>query len=293
MAVVQSMTGFAEKRFYSKGLSAVIRVKSLNHRFLDWSYRGVDIGDLENRLRAMAQRKLRRGRIEVSLELDFLDSASWSLHINEALLRKIFSSLERISSRAKRNINFSVESIFSLPHVVELRRKDFSPQQKAFLERSFERTLDEVLKMRKREGREIGKEVEKHLNRIKQMADRVDRLHKKQPFLIKERMRQRLKELNKDPVREEKLAEEAAFFAQRYDLHEEIARLKSHLEYAFELLSAKGEESVGKKLDFVLQELYREANTINSKSQEIRITKESLGIKGEVESIRQQVQNIE
>lgn len=293
MAVVQSMTGFAEKRFYSKGLSAVVRVKSLNHRFLDWSYRGVEIGDLENRLRAMAQRKLQRGRIEVSFELNFLDSSNWSLHINEALLRKIFSSLERISSRTKRSINFSVESIFSLPHVVELRRKSFSGEQKAFLERSFERTLDEVLRMRKREGREIGKEIEKHLKKIRQMVDRVDRLHREQPFLIRERMKQRLKELSKEPVREEKLAEEAAFFAQRYDLHEEVARLKSHLDYVFELLSSRSEESIGKKLDFVLQELNREANTINSKSQEIRITKESLAIKGEVESIRQQVQNIE
>jgi len=293
MAAVQSMTGFAEKRFYSKGLSAVVRVKSLNHRFLDWSYRGAEVGDLENKLRAMAQRKLRRGRIEVSLELSFLGSSNWSLHVNEALLRKIFSALERISSRAKRNISFSVESIFNLPQVVELRRKNFSAEQKAFLERSFERTLDEVLKVRKREGREIGREVERHLRRIKQMVDRVDRLHKKQPLLIKERMRQRLKELSQEPIREEKLAEEAAFFAQRYDLHEEVARLKSHLNYAFELLSSRSEESIGKKLDFVLQELYREANTINSKSQEIRITKESLAIKGEIESIRQQVQNIE
>jgi len=291
--MIQSMTGFAEKRFYSKGLSAVIRVKSLNHRFLDWSYRGVEIGDIENRLRAMAQRKLHRGRIEVSLELNFLDSSNWSLQINEALLRKIFSSLERISSRMKRSINLSVESIFNLPHVVELRRKSFSEAQAVFLEKSFEQTLEEVLRMRKREGREIGKEVERHLKKIKQMVDRVEVLHRKQPLLIKARMRRRLKELSEEPLREDKLAEEAAFFAQRYDLHEEVARLKSHLSYAFELLFSRAEESVGKKLDFVLQELYREANTINSKSQEIRITKESLAIKAEVESIRQQVQNIE
>jgi uncharacterized protein (TIGR00255 family) len=291
--MIQSMTGFAEKRFYSKGLSAVIRVKSLNHRFLDWSYRGVEIGDIENRLRAMTQRKLHRGRIEASLELNFLDSSNWSLQVNEALLRKIFSSLERISSRMKRSINLSVESIFNLPHVVELRRKSFSEEQAAFLEKSFERTLEEVLRMRKREGREIGKEVERHLKKIKQMVDRVEVLHRKQPLLIKNRMRQRLKELSEEPLREDKLAEEAAFLAQRYDLHEEVARLKSHLDYAFELLFSRSEESIGKKLDFVLQELYREANTINSKSQEIRITKESLAIKAEVESIRQQVQNIE
>lgn len=291
--MIQSMTGFAEKRFHSKTLSAMISIKSLNHRFLDWVYRGSEIGDLENRLRARAQRKLRRGRIEVFLELSFLDSSRWSLHINEALLREILSSLEKISSRMKRSINFSVENIFNLPHVVQLRRKDFSQEQEDFLESSFERTLDEVLMMRKREGREIGKEVQRHLEKIRKMAERIDRLHRKQPLLVREKMRQRLRELSGEPLREERLAEEASFFAQRYDLQEEIARLKSHLDYALELLSSKSEEPVGKKLDFVAQELQREANTINSKSQEIRIIKESLAIKGEVESIRQQVQNIE
>jgi uncharacterized protein (TIGR00255 family) len=287
------MTGFAEKRFYSKTLSAVIKIKSLNHRFLDWTYHGGEIGDLENKLRAMAQKKLRRGRLEVSLELSFLDSSNWSLHINEALLRKIFSSLERISSRMRKSISFSVDSIFNLPHVVELRRKNLSEEQAAFLEKSFGRTLEEVLRMRKREGSEMKREIQKHLERTRQIVNRVDRLHNKQPLLIKERMRQRLKVLSGDPLREERLAEEAAFFAQRYDLKEEISRLKSHLDYALKLISSRSEEPVGKKLDFIAQELYREANTINSKSQDIRIIKESLALKGEVESIRQQVQNIE
>ena len=291
--MIQSMTGFAEKRFHSKTLSAMISIKSLNHRFLDWIYRGSEIGDLENRLRAMAQKKLRRGRIEVFLELNFLDSSRWSLQINEALLREILSSLEKISSRMKRSINLSVENIFNLPHVAQLRRKDFSQKQADFLERSFERTLDEVLMMRKREGSEIEKEIQRHLEKIRKMAERIDRLHRKQPLLVREKMRQRLRELSGEPLREERLAEEASFFAQRYDLQEEIARLKSHLEYALELISSKSEEPVGKKLDFVAQELQREANTINSKSQDIRIIKESLAIKGEVESIRQQVQNIE
>lgn len=291
--MIQSMTGFAEKRFYSKTLSAVIKIKSLNHRFLDWSYHGEEIGDLENKLRAMAQRKLRRGRLEVSLELSFLDSSNWSLHINEALLRKMFSSLERISSRMRKSISFSVDSIFNLPHVVELRRKNLSGEQAAFLEKSFERTLEEVLRMRKREGSEMKREIHKYLERTRQIVNRIDRLHNKQPLLIKEKMRQRLKVLSGDPLREERLAEEAAFFAQRYDLKEEIARLKSHLDYALKLISSRSEEPVGKKLDFIAQELYREANTINSKSQDIRIIKESLAVKGEVESIRQQVQNIE
>jgi len=287
------MTGFAEKRFYFRTLSAKVSIRSLNHRFLDWNYKGDQIGEVENRLRAIAQGRLHRGRIEVSLELSFLDPSNWELHINHDLLEKILSSLDRLSSRMKTSLKFSVDNIFSLPHLFELRRKSFSEEQAAFIEKSFEKTLDEVLKMRKREGKEIGKEILSHLNKIKLIVNRIEKLHKKQPSLIKERMRNRLKELSEASLSEEKFAEEAAFFAQRYDLTEEIIRLKSHLDYVLELLSPTNEESVGKKLDFVAQELYREANTINSKSQEIKIIKESLAIKAEVESIRQQVQNIE
>ncbi|TEU05786.1 MAG: YicC family protein, partial [Candidatus Aminicenantes bacterium] len=92
--MIQSMTGFAEKKFDSKTLSAKISIRSLNHRFLDWSYRGAQIGGVENKLRAIFQRKLHRGRIEVFFELNYLDPSFWELRINEDLLQKILSSLE-------------------------------------------------------------------------------------------------------------------------------------------------------------------------------------------------------
>jgi uncharacterized protein YicC (UPF0701 family) len=255
------MTGFAEKKFDSKTLSAKISIRSLNHRFLDWSYRGAQIGEVENKLRAVFQKKLHRGRVEVFFELNYLDPAFWELRINEDLLQKILSSFEKLSSRTGKNVNFSVENIFSLPNVAEFKRKNFTGEEVAFLEGSFERTLDEVVKMRKREGREIGKQIRRHLQNIKQVLNQIEK--------------------------------RISYFAQRYDLTEEIARLKSHLNYVLDLLSPEREEPVGKKLDFVAQEIYREANTINSKSQDIEIVRGSLTIKGEVESIRQQVQNIE
>jgi len=292
--LIQSMTGFAEKRFDSKSLSVKISIRSLNHRFLDWNYRGAHIGEVENRLRAISQRKLHRGRVEVFLELNYLDPSALELHINEDLLWKMLSSLEKLSSRMDKRVNFSVENIFNLPHLAEIKRKKFSREEASFLESSFERTLDEVVKMRRREGREIGKKIRWHLKNIRQVMNRIEKLAKRQPFLIREKLRRRLKELKHEaPLSEERVAEEAAYFAQRYDLTEEIARLKSHLNYVLDLLSPEREEPMGKKLDFIAQEFYREANTINSKSQDIEIIRGSLIIKGEVESIRQQVQNIE
>jgi uncharacterized protein (TIGR00255 family) len=288
------MTGFAERRSDSKTLSVKFSVRSLNHRFLDWNYRGTQIGGVESQLRAILQKKFRRGRFEVFLEMIYLNPAAWELRINEDLLRKILSSVEKLSSRMKQRVSFSVDRVFNLPQVMELKRKSFTPEEVGFLENSFEKTLDDVLKMRKREGREIARDIRNTLDNIKQAVNWIERMARKQPFLIREKLKRRMKELSHEsPLSEEKLVEEAAYLAQRYDLAEEVTRLKSHIDYALKLLSPKRMEPVGRKLDFVAQELFREVNTINSKSQDIEITKKALNIKGEVESIRQQVQNVE
>lgn len=292
--MIRSMTGFAEKRFDSKTLSAKISIKSLNHRFLDWNCKGVHIRELENRFRAICQKKLYRGRIEVFVDLSFMDSAGWEISVNEDLLSNILSSLAKVSSKVQEGFSFSVENLFNIPQVIELKRKSFTLEEKTFLEKGFTKALDELIKVKTREGQELKKAVQSHVRKIKRIVINIQKLATKQPRLIKERLKARLQEISAEvPFSEEKLIEEAAYLAQRYDLAEEITRLKCHLEYVQKLLSSPEEEPVGRKLDFLAQELYREANTINSKAQDFNIVKESLAIKGEVESIRQQVQNIE
>jgi len=288
------MTGFSEKRFNSKTLSIKVSIKSLNHRYLDWNYNGPWIGEVENRLRSICRDKVHRGRIDVFLELKFLNQSSWDIHINENLLEKFFFSLEKSSSKLGKAMSFSVENLFRIPQVIEIKRKDFSREEIAFLERSFEKALDEVLQQRRREGREMGKVIRESVLTIKQYVRRIEKLAQKQPFLIKDKLRRRLEELMKEaPPLEERLIEEAAYYAQKYDLTEEVTRLKSHLNYTQQLLSPQRQEPRARKLDFIAQEIYRETNTISSKSQDTEITQEALAIKGELESIRQQIQNIE
>ncbi len=292
--MIQSMTGFSEKRSDSKTVSVKFSIRSLNHRFLDWNYRGAQIGEGESRLRALLQKKFCRGRFEVYLELSYLDPSAWELRINEDLLQKILSSVEKFSSRMDKSVSFSVDRVFNLPQVMELKKRSLSADEIAFLEKSFEKILEEVLRMRKREGREMALEIQSSLQRIGQKVNQVEKRAKKQPLLIREKLKRRMMELSHEsPLSKEKIAEEVAYLAQKYDLTEEITRLKSHLDYTQQLLSQKSNEPVGKKLDFVAQELFREANTINAKSQDIEITKAILTIKGEVESIRQQIQNVE
>jgi len=291
---VRSMTGYGEKSFEAPGFRAKVSIKSLNHRFFDWNYKGAPLGELENRWRAMTQKKLKRGRLEVTLDLTCLDPSSWEIFIDEGLLEKILSTLEKASARLGKAINFSVDNIFRIPQVIELKRKDLSVEVVSSLERSFEETLADVLKERSREGRETAQQIRRHLRRIRQSLKRIERLAKKQPLLIREKLKHLLKEVDSGlPGQEEKMEEEVAYLAQRADITEEILRLRSHINSFEKLTQEDKEEPVGKMLDFISQEIYREANTINSKSQDINIINESLTIKGEIESIRQHVQNIE
>lgn len=292
--MIQSMTGFAEKSFVSRTLQVKITIKSLNHRFFDWNYKGAPIGITENTLRVLSQKRFRRGRIEAFLELNFPDPSSWDVVVNEGLLEKLVAAVERVTVRFGRHAEVSLDNILRIPQVVELRRKDLSAKDQAFLESCFEKTLDEVFKGRLREGRDTEKQLRQHVLNIRRAVNRMEKLIRNQPSLIHKKLKARLKGLNQETaLSEERLAEESAYLAQRYDLAEEIVRLKSHLAALKELLSPKVKDPVGKNLDFIAQELYREANTSNSKSQDIEIIKESLFVKGEIESIRQQVQNIE
>jgi len=291
---VKSMTGYGEKRFEKPGLRARISVKTLNHRYFDWSYKGQPLGGLEARLKSLAQKRLQRGRVEAAIDLDFLDPAGWEVLINEGLLEKILATSQKAAGRLGEAVRFSVENLFRIPQVVELRHKDLSAAERSFLEAAFDQTLAEVVKERLREGRETARQVRRHLRSIRRSLKQVESLAGAQPRNLRNKLELRLKKIENGPgAGEGKLEAEAALLAQRADIAEEILRLRSHLDAFDELVRGERDEPVGKMLDFLAQELSREANTINSKSQDIGIVKASLAVKGEVETIRQHIQNIE
>jgi uncharacterized protein (TIGR00255 family) len=292
--MIQGMTGFAERSYASGSLRLKASIKSLNHRFFDWSYKGTPLGDLENRLRAACQKRIQRGRIEVFMDLGFLDPESWNFSINEALLEKILHSLDRVSTRMGKRFDPSLDQILRIPQVIELSRKDFTAADVAWIEARFRETLDDVILQRREEGVRTVRQLGVHVRRIGISVARIEKLFKRQPALIRRKLKQRVRDLNQAvPVSEGKLAEETAFLMQRYDLAEEILRLKSHLETLRGLLAPAAAGPVGKKLDFLAQEITREANTLGSKSQDIELVKEGLAVKNEVETIRQHGQNIE
>jgi len=292
--VIQSMTGFAERSFDSPTLRVKFAIKSLNHRFFDWSYKGAAIGDLENRLRLLCQKRFHRGRIEVILDLHFPHPSSWDVTVNVGLMEKIVSALDRASRRLQHEIQVTADSLLRIPQIMELRRKEFSDAEAAFLERCFGRTLDDVLAARAQEGKKTAVQLKTHVINVRKAVARLERLIRKHPKTLRHKLRRKVKEANNAAsASPERLDEEVAYLTQRYDVSEELHRLKCHLETALQTMASPKGEPAGKMLDFLAQELYREANTLNSKSQDIDVTREGLLIKGEVESIRQQVQNLE
>jgi uncharacterized protein (TIGR00255 family) len=292
--MILGMTGFAEKSFASPALRLKISVKTLNHRFFDWSYKGAPLGEAENRLRAICQKRLHRGRIEVYLDVTPLGPESWDFRLNKGLLERILASVAPVARRTGLRLDISLDSLFRIPQLVEVGRKALGPSETAFIERSFARTLDDVVTLRRREGRETARQLRTHLAAVRHFVAGAEAQFKRQPALLQAKIKKRLTDLNgRAAVPEGKLAEEASFLAQRYDLAEEIGRLKTHLDSFEAFLSPKVGEPVGRQLDFLAQELNREANTLASKSQDIRITRASLAIKNELESIRQHVQNVE
>ncbi|HEX2695176.1 MAG TPA: DUF1732 domain-containing protein, partial [Acidobacteriota bacterium] len=286
--MIQGMTGFAEKRFASDSVRLKVSIKSLNHRFFDWSYRGTPLGDVENRLRAACEKRLQRGRVEVNIDMSFLDPKSWDFAVNEALLEKALASLERVSVRLGKTFDLSLDQVLRIPQVIDISRKEITAAEAAFLEASFGLTLDEVVRQREKEGAQTVRQLGVHVRNIGRSTARIESLFRKQPALIRRKLRQRARDLNHGSrVSEERLAEETASLMQRYDLAEEILRLKSHIEALRELLAPGADGPVGKKLDFLAQEIGREANSSSTKSQEIGIIREGLAIKNELESIRQ------
>ncbi|MGQ9800668.1 MAG: YicC/YloC family endoribonuclease [Candidatus Saccharicenans sp.] len=291
--MIRSMTGFAELNVASPTLRVKIFIKTLNHRFFDWVYKGASLGQLENQLRVLCQKKILRGRVEVMLELDYLSAESWDFSVNRPLLEKIVEEMRGLARKVDLPFTISLDQLLRVPQLVSISQKELSREDKHFILEAFEKTVDDIVRQREREGREIVRQLNQHLARIKKSLAEIEKIFGRQPDRLKSKLKKKLQDLNHNNLSEERLSEEIAYLMQRFDLAEEINRLQSHLLSFCQLIKPEVSEPVGKNLDFLAQELSREANTLNSKAQDLGIIKRCLKIKNEIESIRQQVQNLE
>lgn len=297
-----SMTGFAQSRAEKNGYAVRVSVKSVNHRFLDLKLRipeGFDLYEL--RLRQILRERIHRGHVEVHVGVD--PAAAAPVQVNRELAQTYLRVAEEMRQRSGAASEIDVVSLLRLPGVLtglSVAVPDAEDEQER-LGQALEICLFEALvkldDMRRTEGRHLVDDLRARLKQIGEHAEQVRELAATLRPVFARRLEARLKDLlggvNLDPAR---LAQEAALLAERGDVSEELDRLRSHLQQFAKLLDGAGE--MGKKLDFLLQEMHREANTLLSKtpgveSEALAITGLALEIKAEIEKLREQVQNIE
>lgn len=293
------MTGYAQARAVERGWSLRVTVRSVNHRFLDLHLRVPEgFEPIEPRIRQIVREHVRRGHLDINVQHDLVGSAAVGVNMDAAA-----AYVQAVNSLRKQfgiQADPDLASILRLPGVVGAPASSLEEELERFeavVSLCLTEALDKLDRMRAEEADVLREEMSGRLSRIASISARVEGLVEISRPAFAQRLERRLKELlgdaQIDPAR---LAHEAALAAERSDVSEELVRLKSHVQQFQSLL--EGSSDVGKKLDFLLQEMQREANTLLSKTpgnetEGLEITQLALEIKSEIEKLREQVQNIE
>lgn len=293
---MKSMTGYGRGQATGSGFRVTVELKTVNNRFLDLQLRaGAELVGIEPVVRQAVGARLARGRVEAMLTFERTGEVAYE--INRALLAGILRAMREIQQEFALAAEPDINALVRLPGVLQPVRSSLSEEEIDGISRALAQALDELDQMRAREGEALKREMLAHLDEIERLVPVIEDLAADQVEIYRARLQRRVGELVARSGAEiieldqARLAQEVAYLAERSDITEEIARLKSHLGQFRALIAAPGE--VGKKLDFLLQELNREANTILSKTTDIAIKEAGLAIKAEIEKLREQAQNVE
>lgn len=295
--MIKSMTGFGQGSFESESGRITVDIKTVNNRFLDIHLKmPTEMAALENGLRKRVQSVLKRGRADILVTL--VQTAEIAFEINMPLVKGYIHALQHIQKElALENSTIDLNVLLAkLPGAIQASTDLTNVDERwaAGLMSALDQALNALVVMRSNEGEELANELHRRLDIIANNLPPIIANTSQLAPLYQERLQKRMQEMLRTTgatIDEARLAQEVAYLAERSDIAEEIARLKSHIIQFRELLNA-GEEA-GKKFDFLLQEMNREANTILSKSGELSIAKLALEIKSEIEKLREQVQNVE
>lgn len=289
------MTGFGRGSSAGENFSISVELKAVNNRFLDVSLRlPAELQAIESAIRTLIGKRLSRGRIDVTFQSDISEEMSYE--VNEPLIAGYLNAMKKIGDQFSLSGEPDINVIARLPNALSIRKQDVSEAFTAAAEKAVADALDDLELMRENEGRMLAAEletrlaeIEKRLEPITQQAAAVaDEYSQKLSRRVGELLARSGGDIELDQAR---LAQEVAYLAERADISEEIARLRSHIEHFRSIMNE--DKEVGKRLDFLTQELNREANTITSKTGNMVIKENALQIKSEIEKIREQVQNIE
>ena len=292
--MIRSMTGYGRGQEVLDGLSVTVEIKSVNHRFFEYSCRLPRVyGFIDDKLKNYLQQRISRGKVDVFVQIDALESAGSEVLVNDGLAENYLSVLRDMAQKYGLREDISVTTLSRYPDVLTVHQVAVDEDTVWNAVRKVtDIALEQFVAMREREGARLREDV---LSRGQTILSAVAVIEERSPQTVREHMEKveaRMRELlDGAAVDEGRLLTEAAIYADKIAVAEETVRLRSHIDQLDTLLS--GDEAVGRKLDFLVQEINRETNTIGSKCSDLELTRIVVDIKAEIEKIREQIQNIE
>jgi uncharacterized protein (TIGR00255 family) len=292
--MISSMTGFGRAQISRDGIDVSVEIKSLNSRFLEINLKlPAIVQPKEFEIKELIRRRISRGKITVTIDFKVNPSVQSPIKVNFDFVGAYVKALRELKRKFKVKGEIKLEHLLSLPNIFDVNSFDISEEQWEILKEGIEKALENLIESRCKEGEQLAEDIEK---RVKMISEKVDLIRK----LSEENLRERQKKL-REKVHEifsdvefdrNRLEAELLILADKLDVTEECIRLKSHVNVFLEVMKSD-DVAVGKRLNFILQEMLREATTIGAKTDDVEVTYLVVVIKEEIEKIREQLQNVE
>ena len=292
--MILSMTGYGRAEQVLNGRSIQVELRSVNSRYFEYSSRlPRNCSFMEDKLKKLMSKSISRGKVELSLQIQTIDAADTVVEVDYPLAQSYHAAMQGLSEALHMPNDITADKLARMPDVLVLRRANANEEQLwQDVSAVAEATLQQFLAMRAVEGEKLQQDVLSRLVTIEEMVGRIEKATEGRVQAYTQRLYEKLKTLLEDRnIDDSRILTEAAIFADKTAIDEETVRIHSHIQQYREILALS--EPVGRKLDFLTQELNRETNTIGSKCQQLEITRLVVDVKSEIEKIREQIQNIE
>ncbi len=293
--MIKSMTGFGRGKYENEGREYTVEIKSVNHKYSDISIKMPRrISFLEENVRKEIAKNVSRGKIDVFVSMQDFSDKGKEVKINKEIAKIYISQLNELAEETGIQNNINIMSIAELPEVLNISNEENEELYWHELSVALKNAIDNFIVMRETEGKKISEDL---LSRIDSVKEKVSIISGCSAGLVEEyivKLNARIKELmNTDIIDENRLAQEIVIFSDKSSIQEELTRLNSHISQFSNLIASNNDAPLGKKCDFIIQEMNREVNTIGSKANSMEISKGVIELKTEIEDIREQIQNIE
>lgn len=292
--LIRSMTGYGRAVIKGKNISGSVEIKSVNHKYCEINVSlPQPLYPLEHKIKNLIKSLISRGKIDVSVNLNGKIVRDGKIEMNEKLIKKYMALIKNIQKKLNLKGEIKINNVLRFPAVMNYSEPLINANLYwDSLRQAFQKALNSLVQMREKEGNNIGKDIKDRIDILGKILENIEKSAKFNKSDYFQRMQRNIKEIAKDVKADKNRIElEIALLAEKRDISEEIVRAKSHLDQFYSLIKTGG--SVGKKIDFLLQEIFREINTIGAKANGFGVSKEVIEFKNELERIREQVQNIE